>query len=453
MRIAFGFDIFYPETNGVITASINLARNLIDLGHQVWFFVPDNKGFSDDVIENGIKIIRASSSSSFIYKGMSLMPIYGWYLMPYLWKNKIDIIHNTSPWLMGMALNHAARRLHIPTIATHHTLIDNPIYIKYALKSNHLSYAAQDAIWSVVFNPFYRLTWMATAPNRSTCRQVAEKYPALDVRYISNGIDIEKFEDSNPELPLPYPITEDWIGPKTLVYVGRLGYEKSIDVTFEAFSICLKRNPDAKLIVIGSGPAEESLKRQIIGLKIEKNVLMTGLIKNSDLIGSRLLKKVCAFVTASLSENQSITIIEALCSGAPIICADVENMTNLVSPQQGWFFRGGDIRDLARKMGQAINSPNERDKKAAEALKSRRLFDGRVVAKRFEKSYNDLLQMKADGFFVEKGRERAGKFTDELSGVPIHEPPKDQLEMILNARKAMHKIGLKKAKGRNKHSA
>ena len=64
MHIAFGFDIFYPETNGVITATINLARNLIDMGHKVWFFVPSNKGFTDNTIENGIQIVRIKAMPS-----------------------------------------------------------------------------------------------------------------------------------------------------------------------------------------------------------------------------------------------------------------------------------------------------------------------------------------------------------------------------------------------------
>lgn len=410
MHIAFGFDIFYPETNGVITSTINLARNLIDMGHKVWFFVPDNKGFTDDVIENGIQIVRIKAMPSGIYKGMKIIPVYGWYLYPYLKKYKIDIVHNTSPWLMGMSLNHAARRLHIPSIATHHTLIDNPIYIKYALKSEMLSYAAQDAIWRVVFNPFYRLTWIATAPNRATCRQVSDKFPGLDVRYISNGIDISRFDESKPLLPLPQSIPEKWLGDKTLLYVGRLGYEKAIDVTFDAFSICLKRNPDAKLIIIGRGPAEETLRRQIKKLNIEESVLMTGLIPNDQIIGSRVLKRVAAFVTASLSENQAITVIEALCSGAPVICANVENMTTLVHPDQGWYFSGGDIYDLADKMQQAITNKDEQKSKAINAKRSLALFDGRAVAKEFVNTYEDLLQMKESGFYVAKGKEKAERY-------------------------------------------
>ena len=122
MRIAFGFDIFYPETNGVITTTINLANNLIRQGHSVWFFVPKERSFTANVIEEGIRIVHVPAIPAWIYKGIKLLPIYGWYLMPYLRKYHIDIVHNTSPWLMGMALNHAARRLHIISRLSQHII-------------------------------------------------------------------------------------------------------------------------------------------------------------------------------------------------------------------------------------------------------------------------------------------------------------------------------------------
>ena len=410
MRIAFGFDIFYPETNGVITTTINLANNLIDMGHEVYFFIPENREFKEDIIEHGIKIIRVKNIPAWIYKGLKLFPIYGWYLQKYFKKYHFDIVHNTSPWMMGMALNHAARRYHVPTLATHHTLIDNPLYIQYALKSQFLANAATDAIWTVVFKPFFRLTWMVTAPNKHTCKQVAEKNPGMEVRYVSNGIDISRFDENAPELPLPSSIPESFLGKKTFLFIGRLGYEKAIDVTIKGFAEALSLNPDAKLVIVGQGPAESELKQLVRKLKIEDNVLFTGLVPNNVIIGSRLLNRVGAFVTASLSENQAMTVIEALCAGSPIICANVDNMTDLVSPEQGWYFEGGNIESLAAVMDHVLNNPEEAEEKGRNAKKSITKYDGRAVAREFLKLYNELLEMKKNGFYAPGGEERAQKY-------------------------------------------
>ena len=418
MRIAFGFDIFYPETNGVITATINLAKNLIEQGNEVWFFVPKDKGFNEAIIENGIHIIRVKAVQSWIYKGIKLLPIHSRYLQSYLSKYKIDIVHNTSPWLMGMALNHAARKLHIPSLATHHTLIDNPIYIKYALKSDMLSNAAQNAIWTIVFNPFFRLTWMVTAPNIHTCAQVKSKVPNLEVRYVSNGIDIDKFLIKEPLCPAPTIIPQDFLNRNTFVFVGRLGYEKAVDVMIEGFSTISASHPEARLLIIGEGPAHEQIDQIIKDKKLEKNIFLTGKIPNNEIINSMLLTKVCAFVTASLSENQAMTVIEALCSGCPVICANVDNMTTLVSPEQGWYFAPSDTKDLGTKFIQAMTNQDERDLKAVNARKSINKFDGREVAKEFTKIYKDLLKMKEDGFFVPGGERKLKSYNKHLNHKP-----------------------------------
>ena len=413
MRIAFGFDIFYPESNGVITTTINLARNLIDMGHEVYFFVPNDKEFKDDVIENGIRIIHVKALPTFIYKGIKLLPVQSWYLRKYFEKYKFDVIHDTSPWLICQAMNHAARKMHIPVLATHHTLIDNPIYIKYALKSETLAEAAQKPIWSVVFNPFFRLVWMVTAPNKQTCETVKTHVEGIDVRYVSNGIDIGKINTTDSYKPIP-AIPDSWVNRNSFLFVGRLGYEKALDITLEGFAKAVSHRPDMRLIIIGDGPAHKDMVHLAKRLNVEWKVLFTGKIDNHILIGSGLLKKVNAFVTSSLSENQAITVIEAICSGCPVICPDVFNMREIVKDDSGWFFEGQNTDELAQKLIHVYDNPEERNMKGAAAQKYITQYDGKKVAKQFEAIYYELLEMKKNGFYVYDGEKKARKFEEEL---------------------------------------
>ena len=64
MNIAFGFEIFYPEKNGIITATIDLAKALINKGHNVYFFIPDNGVIEGDTIEYGIKVCKLKGEKS-----------------------------------------------------------------------------------------------------------------------------------------------------------------------------------------------------------------------------------------------------------------------------------------------------------------------------------------------------------------------------------------------------
>lgn len=410
MRIAFGFDIFYPETNGVITTTINLANNLVDLGHEVYFFVPEDKQFTADVIENNIHIIHVKALSTPIYKGIKVLPVQSWYLRKYFLKYNFDVIHCTSPWLICQAMNHCARRMHIPVLATHHTLIDNPIYIKYALKSTTLANIAQKPIWPIVFEPFFRLVWMATAPNQETCKNIREHIPGLEVRYVSNGIDIERFKKIPSGQSIPQ-IPEGFVDENTFIYVGRLGFEKAIDVTIKGFAKAVKENPKLKLLIIGQGPAHKELIDLVEDLGLtDNNICFTGLIDNHVLIDSGILRKSVAFITASLSENQAITVIEALCSGCPVICANVFNMTALVDKDSGWYFEGGNDSDLADKILYVASHKEERDQKSANALKSIDKYDGKKIAKQFESIYLELIEKKKQGFYVVDGEKKANRY-------------------------------------------
>lgn len=406
MRIAFGFDIFYPESNGVITTTINLANNLIDLGHEVYFFVPADKGFKDTIIEKGIHIIRVRALPTFIYKGIKFLPIQSWYLKKYFVKYKFDVIHDTSPWLICQAMNHAARRMHIPVLATHHTLIDNPIYIKYALKSTTLAEAAQKPIWSIIFTPFFRLVWMATAPNKETCKTLKEHVQGIDVRYVSNGIDISQF-DYMGEYKEIAQIPSSWVNKNTFLFVGRLGYEKAIDTTLKGFALALKKRPEMKLILIGDGPARHELMELTKTLGIEDKVLFTGKINNHILLHCGILNNVNSFVTSSLSENQAITVIEAICSGCPVICPDVFNMREIVKDDSGWFFEGNNEEALAETLTYVFDHEDERIQKGENARKYKELYDGKKVAKQFEQIYKELIKMKNEGFYTYNGEKKA----------------------------------------------
>lgn len=413
MRIAFGFDIFYPETNGVITTTINLANNLVDLGHEVYFFVPEDKQFTDDVIENNIHIIHVKALSTPIYKGIKFLPVQSWYLRKYFLKYNFDVIHCTSPWLICQAMNHCARRMHIPVLATHHTLIDNPIYIKYALKSITLANIAQKPIWPIVFEPFFKLVWMVTAPNKETCENIREHIPGLEVRYVSNGIDIERFKKTPSWQNIPQ-IPEGFFDENTFIYIGRLGFEKAIDVTIKGFAKAVKENPKLKLLIIGQGPAHKELIDLVEDLGLtDKNICFTGLIDNHILVDSGVLRKSVAFITASLSENQAITVIEALCSGCPVICANVFNMTALVDKGSGWYFEGGNDSDLADKILYVAAHKEERDQKSANALKSIDKYDGKKIAKQFENIYLELIEKKKQGFYVVDGEKKANRYENQ----------------------------------------
>lgn len=376
-----------------MTATINLARNLVAQGHSVCFFVPRNRHYRDESLDGTIQIIHVPSIPSGIYPGVRLSNIHSSFVGNKLKEHHIDIVHETAPWLVCVALSRAAVRLGIPVLVTHHTLIDDPTYIQYGLKSRRLSIIGQRIVWKVLLNPCYKEARLITAPSKTTCADIAKRvFPPRRIEYVSNGIDISRFLEEQPTEPLPEHIPSPYLeGRSTFVFVGRQGYEKSIHVLLQAMAKLKASHPEARLLLIGSGPAEIAMYKLANRLGLAGSVFFAGIIPNKQLIGSHLLERMVAFVTASLTENQPMTIIEALCSGCPVIVPDDPHMTSIVEPEYGWIYESADIDRLAETMGYVLEHPQERDVRAVNARAQLDRFDGRRVAAQFEELYRQCL--------------------------------------------------------------
>jgi 1,2-diacylglycerol 3-alpha-glucosyltransferase len=268
-----------------------------------------------------------------------------------------------------------------------------------------LAKMSTSAIWKIVFKPVFKITWEITAPSKNTCNELSihVKNKEIPIKYISNGINVSIYEKAKTR-EIPKDIVDFGIGDKTFLFVGRLGYEKGLETLIAGFNILQKKYKDAKLIIIGQGPFEKKLKEEVQALDLNDSIFFAGYRAHKEIIESELLNNINSFVTASLTENQSMTIIEALCSGVACITADVPNMTTLADEDSSWHFKKGNIEDLAKKLEIAFTDMDLIKKKRIAAKKNIHRFDGRNVAKEFEEEYNKLLAKKEAGFYIPRNK-------------------------------------------------
>lgn len=103
-----------------------------------------------------------------------------------------------------------------------------------------------------------------------------------------------------------------------LLSLGRLGFEKQIDELLDGMKRLLKQRSDIVLLIVGGGPARESLELRTRELGIEDAVRFTGMVTPNDVADYYKLGDI--FVCASTSETQGLTYIEAMASGLPLVC-------------------------------------------------------------------------------------------------------------------------------------
>ncbi|MDR1932660.1 MAG: glycosyltransferase [Spirochaetales bacterium] len=387
MRIAFFLEIFYPEINGVLTASLDLARNLRDMGHYILLLVPRDKACEDVRDIDGIEVFKVPSFPSYIYPGLRFSSPWSKVLREKLRRENIEILHTTGPGCMALSAISFARKFHIPLVQTFHTLLDEDTYLLYLVRFRRLLPLGRFIAWRYM-GRFIRASDLITAPSRFVCEDLKKRYPEKTVHHISNGVDRSLFGDFPPreEFLRRYP----FYNAATFVFVGRVGLEKSIDVLIRTFAAAVGENPGLRLVVVGDGPIRESMSALAAEKGLGDNIFFLGKIPHRELLSSGILHYSRAFISASVTENQPMTVIEAICCGLPLIVADAEGMRELAAGNALIFPPGDEaaLRDNILRLA--------RDDGLCEELRdaSRKLadrFDGRSVALRFEEEYRKII--------------------------------------------------------------
>ncbi len=154
--------------------------------------------------------------------------------------------------------------------------------------------------------------------------------------------------------------------PPTVAFAGRLVAAKGAAVLLEAFSMVLRRLPDARLLIAGDGPERERLRLLATELGLSSHVTMLGHLRPEEL--DQQLGSAWVQVVPSLwEEGFGIVAAEAMMRGTAVLASRVGGLTEIVRHGDTGFLVGPgdagalsdalvmlmDDRDLAERMGQA----------------------------------------------------------------------------------------------------
>lgn len=142
-----------------------------------------------------------------------------------------------------------------------------------------------------------------------------------------------------------------------VITVSRLAAAKGIDVLLHAFAMAAQKYEKAELQIVGSGPLEHELKSLVMDLGISNNVTFLG--NRSDI--AELLPSADIFAMTSRQESHSISILEAMRAGLPLVVTDVGgNSESVRHGQEGFLVPDLDIATAEDGMSQLIGSPDLR---------------------------------------------------------------------------------------------
>ncbi|MCL6515562.1 1,4-alpha-glucan branching protein domain-containing protein [Alicyclobacillus sp.] len=180
-------------------------------------------------------------------------------------------------------------------------------------------------------------------------------------------------------------------GPPTVVFVGRLVYEKGVHVLLDAMVRVLEACPAARLVVIGRGPLEDTLQDHARGLGLADAVRFLGFIP--DARRDAWLRRASVCVVPSLYEPFGIAALEAMAQGTPVVVSNAGGLREVVDDGvDGLVAPVGDADALAQRILRVLEDP-VRARSLAERARRRvqREFSWGVIAERTAKVYEHVL--------------------------------------------------------------
>lgn len=326
MRIGIFTDTYPPYINGVSTSVKMLEDGLRKQGHQVYIVTVNSEGMKYKY-ENDEHIIRIPGVPIGIYD-YRLTGAYPLKAVVKIKKWNLDVIHSHTEFGVGTFARIIAKQFNIPLVHTYHTMYED--YVHYITKG----YFNEPSKKIVEYLTNFYCDQTATeliVPTKKTYDLFKGKYKyTRNVHIIPTGIEVEKFYHENHDereidaLRKTYGLSKK---EPTILFVGRLGKEKSVDILIEAQRELVKKY-NAKLLIVGDGPDREYFKDLTRKYKIENNVIFTGKVPWEEVTKYYQLADI--FATASRTETQGLTVIEAMAASLPVVAVDDESFRNVV---------------------------------------------------------------------------------------------------------------------------
>lgn len=327
MRIGIFTETYTPYISGLVTSEIMLKKGLEKLGHEVYVVTANLESFHYEYDEEE-RVLKVPGIPTGIYDSR-LTAVYPLKAVNKIKSWNLDIIHSQTEFAIGTFARILAYQLDIPLVHTYHTMYED--YIHYITKG----YFDKSSKKIVEYLTLFYCDKTATeliVPTKKTYDLFKEKYQVdRNIHIIPTGIELERFYTENIDkkklasIKRKEKITKDDF---IAIFIGRLAQEKNVVFLLDVMKDLVPSLPKLKLLIVGDGPDYDLYKEIIEKDHLENNVIMTGKVAWEEVPYYYHLSDI--FLTASHTETQGLTVIEAMASSVVPICIDDESFKNTV---------------------------------------------------------------------------------------------------------------------------
>ena len=200
---------------------------------------------------------------------------------------------------------------------------------------------------------------------------------------IHNGVDLSKMGWHAPQK------RDERRGKKErqILYMGRLVKQKGLDTLIRAMKI-VRKSGDVRLVIAGEGAQMEPLEKLAASLGLSDSIEFPGFVEDEKV--REIYAESDLFVLPSVSEPFGMVLVEAMAGGLPCIGTDVGGIPEIIEHgRNGLIVPPGSVEALASGITELLRDDEKRERMAAEALKTARMFDWDIIAEKTERFYNE----------------------------------------------------------------
>lgn len=318
MKILLASDSYRPAVNGVVTSMIALKKALEDLGHEVRVLILAKEGY----IDHAQNVYAVSSINiNKVYPGARVKFFNDYSILKQITLWEPDLIHTQSEFSVFRMAKYIAQYLDIPIVHTYHTIYED--YTHYFSPSKRTGRKIVATLTKKRLDDVEVV--IAPTPKVATILENYEISQAIET--VPTGIQLEKFQhtlNQNEQTALRnrYNIPNDAF---LLLSLGRLGKEKNVE---ELLRFLAMIRLDVYFLIVGDGPNRKFLMTYAEELGLADRVIFTGMVDPK--MVPLYYQTADLFMSASSSETQGLTYLEALASGLPALCRADEAIENVI---------------------------------------------------------------------------------------------------------------------------
>lgn len=399
MRIGIFTDTYTPDINGVVSSVVTLERGLQAAGHEVYIVTGQKNSLHAHWEGNVLRL-----------PGLEIKKLYGYTLStPYHFEVKriieslhLDVIHVQQEFTVGIFGRILAHTLHIPVVYTYHTLYEDYTHYVNFFDLESVEKISKKAVYSISRMLCNSVSGII-APSEKTREKLVGYGVKKPIYVIPTGLDLDSFRHENVAEAKRQEIRERYgldDSTRVIIYLGRIAAEKSIDKIISGVRYIQTSN--CKVMIVGGGPSLDDLKKQAEKEGVSDRVIFTGAVPPEEVPAYYQISE--AFVSASTSETQGMTFIEALASGLPLFACPDEVLEDLIEETvSGFYFTSP--QELAGKVDAYLAMEDaQRAAMKQEAIARSARYDMHTFAHNVEVVYRNVIDEYREDYEVTKIR-------------------------------------------------